>query len=412
MKIHKIDFFKNSISQYGVLNSFTEGLQKALKRAELRSETFDLIDSSQGEILAQLAKDQPACTAGFNIVMAKHSFAEPLGIPHLSLIVDCMTYYPEVMQSDTTIACFVEEDSCGFFRLLCKKDAIFLPHAVDAELVSPKNEKILREEKRDLDLVMCGSFIGSEEIMNSWKERLTPKCVDTLVQIAEETIASPHRSHMQAFVEEIERQGHFEKELIKKKVDYFETMNQLEIYIRSVDRIKFLQSIDACDLHIFGAKRYEADWKKVLQGKKRVFFHDAVPHEELVQVFRRARCALNSLPSIKRGLHERLLLALSQGASVLGNENIYITSQFPRSLALLNILPPDYARANDLLHDAFKDEKARLDDVLATHSIIREKHTWDIRAEALLKKLPKFIMDIRQNNIHGVIPFFDKDTHT
>jgi hypothetical protein len=196
---------------------------------------------------------------------------------------------------------------------------------------------------------------------------------------------------------------------MKKEINFYDTMNSLELYIRSVDRVRFLQAIEACDLHIFGAKKYEDDWKRVLKGKKRVHFHDEVAHHALPEIFRRARAVLNSLPTIKRGLHERLLLALTQGASVLGNANVFIHSQFGQSKALLNILPPDYNSANALLEEAFQDEDARLEDVFATHSIIRDKHTWDARAETLTKRLPKFLQEIREKNIHGVIPLFDKD---
>jgi len=408
MKLKHIDFFKNTKSQYGVLPAFSVGLRRALERQKVHTNDFDMEALSHGEIVAKLAKNRPDCTAGFNVVIPKHSAIEPLGIPHLSLIVDCATYYPELLQTDHVVASFVEEDSCGFLRMLGFSNVLFLPHAIDRELVSPKNLKEITSEKRDLDVVMCGSYYSADEIVSAWKELLSPSAVTHLIELAEEVMSSTHRTHLQAFVELVEKQGPFEKELLKKKIEYFDLMNSLELYIRSIDRVRFLQAIDGYDLHIFGAKQYEEGWMRELKGKKRLFFHPEVLHDELPKVFRRARCVLNSLPTIKRGFHERLLVALSQGASVLGNDNVYIQSQFPLSKALLNIMPPNYSRANALLDAAFKDEATRLEDVIATHTTIREHHTWDERAKTLLKKLPPLLQQLQGQNKQVVPSFFSR----
>lgn len=408
MKLKQIDFFKNTKSQYGVLSAFSAGLQKALARQDVRTHDLDMDSLSQGEIVAKLAKNRPDCTAGFNVIMPKHSAIEPLGIPHLSLIVDCATYYPELLKTEHVVATFVEEDSCGFLKILGFPNVLFLPHAIDRELLAPKAQEEVKATKRDLDVVMCGSYYSSDEILTAWKELLSPSAVKQLMDMAEEVMASTHRTHLQAFVELVEQQGAFEKELLKKKIEYFDLMNSLELYIRSVDRVRHLQAIDGYDIHIFGAKAYEEGWKRELKGKKRLFFHPEVPHDELPKIFRRARVVLNSLPTIKRGFHERLLLALSQGASVLGNGNVYIESQFPESKALLNILPPNYAKANSLLADAFKDEEARLADVLFTHATIGEHHTWDQRAKTLLKKLPAILTEMQGKNKQVVPSFFTR----
>lgn len=396
MKLKRIDFFAyKDVPQYGVQQAFTQGLQAALRRLNILSDSHDYKSLSHGQVVAELAKNSPDCTAGFNVIVAKHSPIEPLGIPHLSMIVDCATYYPELLDAPHAAISFVEEDSVGLFKRLGVQNVFYLPHAIDRELLSAQNVERAKKQKRDLDIVMCGSFHDGDEIIAMWKDLLSEKARRRLMDLAEEVLASPHRSHLQAFVELVELKDDFEGELKEKSIHFFDLMNSLEVYLRSIDRLRYLQAIEVGDIHIFGYKKYEESWKKALKSKKRLFFHPDVPYTELPAVMQRAKVVLNSMPTIKRGLHERILLALSQGASVLSNENSITTRFFPEPLAHLALLPPDYSAANALLEAAFKDEEARLSQVLKTHETILQQHTWDVRAQMLLKTLPPIIESIK-----------------
>src|SRR5438105_109449 len=124
----RIDLFKNTRSHFEVLAHFTKEFQKALRRHKIASKTYDILTQSEGEILAHFVKDSSNYTAGFNVLVAEHSFFEPLNILHLAIIVDCATYYPELINSPHTIALFVDEDSCDFVRFFGHENTIFFPH--------------------------------------------------------------------------------------------------------------------------------------------------------------------------------------------------------------------------------------------------------------------------------------------
>ena len=68
-----------------------------------------------------------------------------------------------------------------------------------------------------------------------------------------------------------------------------------------------------------------------------------------------------------------------------------ITEIFPQKKALLSIRPLDYTKANELLACAFQDEEARLEEVLSTHTLIAEKHTFDARVSMLKEIVPQII---------------------
>lgn len=402
-KIKRIDLFTFPHSQqYGVQQAFSEGLQKSLQRLKVASSLYPYKELGSGQIIADLIKNAPDCTAGFNVTVAKHSPLEPLGLPHVAMIVDSATYFPELLQTPNAIVSFVEEDSVGFFKMLGAKHVFHFPHAIDADLLEAQNGP------RDLDVVMCGSFIDSDEILATWNTLLSPYSVARLLEVAEKVLASASISHLQAFVELVEERGAFEKELVDKSIEFFDLMNSLDQYIRGVDRRRILEAIDR-PVHVFGAKKYEELWKKSIKDFKKLVFHDEVPFAEIKSVLKRAKVVLNSFPMFKRGLHERMLTSLACGASVLGNDNVYVQSEFGSSpLAILNILSPNYNQVNMLIDAALKNEEARFDAVVATHDTIRSKHTWDVRARMLLEILPPMLDEIRKNNPVGISHLFAK----
>ncbi|MBS0654267.1 MAG: hypothetical protein JSR46_00675 [Verrucomicrobia bacterium] len=381
----RIDVFKNTKSKYGVLAAFTKGLQEAFRRAKIASRTFDILTQSEGHILSFFAKDMPDYTIGFNVVPQHMSF-EQLGIPHVALIVDCATHYPEILESKNAIAGFVELDSCGFYRQCGQKNVFFFPHAICQKQLKSVSQMSV---KRDLDVVMCGSYCDPEPIREGWKELLSKRAQDTLFDMAEQVLASDNLTHLQLFVTEMEKHGFFADEIRDKEIPAFTMINWLEMYIRGVDRVRFIQAIDGYDVHIFGDQPERAKWEKALKGKKGLYFHDEVAYEALPDIFLRTRAVLNSMPTIKRGLHERLLMGLSQGASVLSNNNVFLANTFHHPKALLNIQLPNYAQANELLAGAFANEEERLIDIEAAHEVIRREHTFDVRVKMLQDVLPK-----------------------
>lgn len=385
MALRNVVFLRNKKSLCGVLESFADGLQEGFNRLGVATSSYDFDDFESGKCIPHIVASAPDCTIGFNIMLPEDSPLSQYNIPHYAPLCDSATYYPELRLTNHMLASFMDQDSYGFYKRLGVENIFFLPHAISEKYL------VQKPQKRDLDVVMAGSFVNPDAIRKVWDEQLSPKSRDAMLEIAERVLASPHVSHLQAFTEEVEEHGPFEKELLAKKLDFFSQLNMLEVYIRNVDRLRLIQSIEGHTVHIFSANVFKQAWKKALGDKKNIAFHDEVSFDELAAIFARAKCVVNSIPTIKRGLHERLLLALGQGASVLGNENIFIAGQFAPSKALLNMLSPDYSQANDLLQDAFANEEARFADVVATHQTIKELHTWNVRAKTLANTLPVFL---------------------
>jgi len=390
MTLHTVVFLQNKKSQAGVLQAFTEGLQEAFNRLGVTTASYDFEAFESGKCISEIAARNADCTIGFNILLPEDSPLSQLKIPHYAPLCDSATYYPELRLSNHMLASFMEQDSYGFLKRLGVENIFFLPHAISGALLSQK------VHKRDLDVVMAGSFINPEAICKVWDEQLSAKSVQAMLDIAERVLASSQLSHLQAFTELVEEHGDFEKELLSKKLDFYSQLNMLEVYIRNTDRLRIVQNIENYTVHIFCSSAFQLNWQKALKGQKNIQFHDEVSFKDLGTIFSRAKAIINSIPTIKRGLHERLLLALASGASVLGNENVFITSQLQAPKALLNILSPNYKNANAMLDETFDNEEARLADVFSTHKIIKEHHTWDVRAKTLMTTLPPFLRRLNQ----------------
>ncbi len=379
MKIERIDLFTfPHTQQYGVQHAFTEGLQKALLRLGVASSLYDYKELSVGSVIAHLVQNSPNFTAGFNVTVSEHSPLEPLGIPHLAMIIDSANYFPELLRTPKSPVSFVDEDSIGFYKMLGGQNAFYFPHAIDRDSI--------REipAYRDLDIVMCGSFMDAPDIAATWQELLSPESAARMHAMAERVLASSHISHLQAFVEEVNAKGAFEKELLEKGIDFFDLLTSLDQYIRGIDRIRILSAIER-PIHVFGSEKYVDSWKKSVKNSSKLVFHDEVPYTDIQAIFRRSRIIINSFPMFKRGLHERLLLALGSGASVLANDNIAVQKVFGGSPALLSYL--GYDKVNTLIDEALADEEVRLARVWATHPILLKEHTWDVRAQELLRQL-------------------------
>lgn len=404
--MQRIDLFTFEHSQqYGVQQAFSEGLQKALLSLGVKSSLFPYKELGDGRILAELIKNAPDCTAGFNVTVANHSPLEPLGIPHVAMIVDSATYFTELLKIPNAIVSFVEEDSVGFFKMLGMKYVFHLAHAVDESMLNDQNTF------RDLDVVMCGSCIDPDEILTTWNTLLSAQSVARLVEVAEMVLASERLSHLQAFVELIEERGDFEKELVDKSIEFFDLMNSLDQYIRGVDRIRIVDAIDR-PVHIIGAKKYEAVWAKAIKNSKKLVFHNEVPFGEMPAILMRSRVVINSFPMFKRGLHERMLMSLACGASVLGSDNLYVQSSFPASLAVGSYLSPQYGRANAFIEAALQDEEARHCAVVATHHTIKSHHTWNVRAKQLVQMLEPILAERKKHTPVGISHLFAKNDTT
>ena len=121
---------------------------------------------------------------------------------------------------------------------------------------------------------------------------------------------------------------------------------------------------------------------------------DPIAYSELYDQFTQYRFIINSIPTIKRGFHERMFLAAAAGASVITNESLYQQADFPENHGVVTYLSPHYEQVTDKIMAIAEHEEKRLRDVKKIKKMISLYHTWDLRAEQLLNQLPPLLKQI------------------
>jgi len=103
---------------------------------------------------------------------------------------------------------------------------------------------------------------------------------------------------------------------------------------------------------------------------------------------RRSKIVLNSCPSIKEGVHERLLAAYASGAAVITSASSFLKTEFP-SAQFYSAYKWD--SVNDLISELLDDEELRRSSVREAQQTIKIQYTWDVRTHQLLEQLPALL---------------------
>lgn len=366
----QIDILLHQKSQYGVIESFEQGLTEAFrKRGIAISEHF--IDEDLPSALFSSSCDY---TLGFNICLPEE-FAR---VPHIVYAIDWVTYNPELFSKRHTMVCNVDKDSIQLLKALSACRTVFLPHAI------AEGSILETENTRDLEILFAGTFIDAQALIEKLNTSLSRKLFVEVENLIEQSLFSTHQSHVHFLLKLLKDHPTYASEIQEKEMTFFDLCNTVEQIMRARDRMNLLQSIDR-EVHLYGNDIHA--WKQALHGKKNCIFHKAVTFTDIMKLFQRTKIVLNSAPMFKQGLHERLLYALANGASVLTNHNALIPFYFSENRALAFFIAPHYQEINRKIDHLLQNEEKRIYDVKEAQKVIRSHHLWDHRVATLLEAL-------------------------
>lgn len=382
MMLKKIILIAPLKNQYGVLDYFTQKLCEALNRQGVQASIIVTDHNNPKKFLDQIFKENPQCTLSFNGILpdAEGRFlCDLIRIPHIAYLVDSPNHFFPLVHSKNNIITCIDQDFCQTFQNLKFPNVLFLPHAVNKELAP------LDKPEHLYDVVMFNSFIDFEKIRESWLKNLDPNVICVLDKAAEMALLDPNISYMQAFFQSMEsciKSGH---PVDPSKLDYIDLLDQLEAYIGGKSHISLLKSIKNAQVHIFGTKEGQNEWKKYFKtGHKNIHIHDVVSFEEALEIMKRSKIVLNAVPKIKQGLHERLLSGMACGAAVLSLETPYLRSIFKDKENILFYSNQGLTKVNHIIDSYLSDESLRKKLAQKGREIVMQAHTWDHRAKSLI----------------------------
>lgn len=376
--IKRIDIIRSCRSQYKVQHHFTTCLHSALLKLGIESRLFDINEADK--FIETMRHDPPDCTLSINGLLPDEQgliACDITHIPHVSYLIDALgNYFVHLIRSPYSIITCIDRATVDFFNDFGFKRALFMPHAVESSLYADA------DSLRPYEVVMLASCIDYERISLLWKDKFPPWFCMDLEEGVQMALENDTLSSSQVF-EKVLTKLRYATGIDPSSLDIYALLHDFDMYVRGRDRIELLQNIDTAQVHVFGA----ANWSKYLGHKSNIIIHPPISFTEAHEIMKQSKIVLNSCPTIKNGLHERLLAGIACGALVISSENTCLRAQFAEGISIAFYRYAEWQAVNACIGDYLADEPKRRQVVLAGQQIVKNTHTWELRAAELVNAL-------------------------
>lgn len=375
---------------------FTEKLAEAMQRQGIETKIIDVRQGVLGsETMQTIRKFAPDFTCSFN------SF-EPIGegrylwdfleIPHLSFLVDPSFYSTTLINSPFSLLSCVDRSDCSAIRSNGFEKVFFWPHAVERELKPNDNEA------RTYDVVFLGSCYDYESLRVAWQQR-NPIALNKVLDDAIDIIFS----NEQASLAEALVTAWQASQLDPQGVDFGTLYYYLDNYTRGKDRVELIRSIKNAQVHVFGDLATDnavgiLSWSQYLASQANVVVCPPTLFGEGMEILKRSKIVLNSMPFFRDGSHERIFTGLACGCLPITSESLYLREQFTEGKDLLFYQSKKKDAVNAMIDDLLSHEKKREDMAAHGREIVIKKHTWDQRVEELVRIVPPMLNNLTPSN--------------
>lgn len=380
-KVNKICLITN-FNLYESKRYFTEKLAEALRRHGVETKIIDVRQQILGaEIIQAIKQFSPDFTCSFNsfVPMDDGQYVwDFLKIPHISFLVDPSFYSTTLTNSDYSILTCVDRSDLGAIRSSGFERVLFWPHAVERELAPNKSEE------RPYDVVLLGSCYDYESLRVAWQQR-NPASLNKILDDAIDIVFSDERASL---ADALVRAWNVSK-LDPQGVDFGTLYYYLDNYTRGKDRVELVRSISDAKVHVFGDLATDnavgiLNWHHYLASQKNVTVHPPTLFGEGLEILKRAKIVLNSMPFFRDGSHERIFTGLACGCLPITSESVYLREQFVPGEELLFYQSSRRADVNAVVNEWLGNEKMRRQAVEKGRAKVMQHHTWDHRVKELL----------------------------
>lgn len=367
---------------------FVQKLSEAFRRGGVGTRIIDIQTLGPDGQLQQYANLKlPTLVCSFNRAIPDPKtgkfFWEALSIPYLSILVDPAYYATDVMKAEYSIISCVDFFDCEFLRQHQCKNVLFLPHAVERELAPAENQE------RPFDVVFLGSCYDHIGLREKWKRKYPPFMIELMDGAIEATLSQTPLPFWQAVANGIAQRG-----LRLSQEDTVDITTQVDNYLRGLDRWELIRSIKDAHVHVFGGTCWGdlvKGWPHYFAGMPNVTVHPAIPFTESMEILKKSRICLNSMPFFKNGTHERIFTGLACGSLPMTMDNLWVENNFVDGKELLLYQPKKWNEVNEKVNHYLNNENERADLALKGREKVMRHHTWDQRVEQLLKEIPPLL---------------------
>jgi len=380
MTIKRIDIFAVVNSHYGILHLFVQQLHNALQTIGIKSRILPFNQAS----IETLAKDPPDCTLSFNSLYP-HDFATPLLcdlmlLPHITYLTTHPHQSLLLAKSPHSIITCMDMSSWGFLRAAGCQQLLFMPPAVDPQLlVDPKLP-------RRYEVLFPATCIDYEELHEIWQRKYPPALCQVLDEAANILLSNQTLSIYDVFAKTLARDPSRQKE-VNTGVHGVLLFNELDAYVSGKARVDLIRSIRDAKIEIVGGHLGSRGWEKYVGSQPNVTIHPGISIEQTIEMMKQSRIVLNNSPTLKHGVHERVLMGLACGALVVTDENSYLTEQFDKGKAIVMYRQNELDQVNATINSYLADSQKSIKISLEGQAIVHRSHTWEKRSKDLIKSL-------------------------
>lgn len=372
-----------SYNPYESKRYFTEKLAEAMRRQKIDTKIIDVQESGIGpETLLAIKAFAPDFTCSFNRLEPMEQgeyFWDLLKIPHVSFLTNPSFYSTALINSAYSILSCVDRSDCEAIATSGFERVFFWPQAVEKELAANESEK------RVYDVVMLGSCYDFESLRIAWQQR-NPASLNKVLDDAIDLVFSNEKVSLgQALVTAWQA-----SKLDPQGVDFATLYNYLDHYTRGKDRVELIRSIKNAHVHVFGELAADnavgiLGWKPYLASQSNVTVHPSVLFKESLEILKKSKITLNSMPFFRDGSHERIFTGLACGCVPVTSESKYLREQFEDGKELLFYQAANRGEVNAKIDDLLSNEKKRSEMAARGREIVMQHHTWDQRVKELMQ---------------------------
>lgn len=381
----KIDLLCSS-NQYGTAWQFLQGMYAALQRAGVTCRLLDFDPQFLREHLLTLHYDPPDMTFSFGTVSigSRQRLCDTVGIPHFSYLLDLAGYYVPHLQSPYSLASCIDRSDLEFLERLQVKNALFLPHATHAGARGLAGE-------RPYDVAFVGTAVDLEALVRGWKKDYGDKVAMVLEGVGKAILLQRAVPTPRILLEGLERGG----VALGESFLFSHALRAVEDYARGKDRFEMLRAIRSFPVHVFGGAGNGRGWQELLGGQDNIVVHGALDYSATLEVMQKSRVVLNSAPTLKFGLHERIVDGLAAGALVVAEDLPYVGEAFLAGEEIVLRPCGMWEGLDESVASLLEGEARRNEMALAGRAKVLSAHTWDHRAATLLEKVPQLLEKAR-----------------
>lgn len=383
--IHEVWFIVN-YNLYESKKYFVQKLSEAFRRKGVGTRIIDLQTMIKEE-RAHARLKPPSLICSFNTLLPHERtgkyFFEEKRVPYLFFLLDPAYFVTDYLKSKFSIISCVDQLDCDYLLQGKFNNVLFFPHAVERELAAKENAE------RPYDVVFIGTSYDPLKLKESWSQKYSKKVIELMEEAVEVTLTETAIPFWQAVEDLVKQKG-----MPITQEGLIQIATDVDLYVRGVDRLELIRSIKDATVHVFGGtswgKRVKG-WPQYFANSSNVVVHPAIPFAESMEVLKKSKICLNSMPFFKKGTHERIFTGLACGSLPITTENLWVQEKFIKDKELLLYRPKRWDQVNEQVNYYLAHDKERVEMVSRGREKVMRDHTWDQRADQILEEVPPLI---------------------